>query len=44
MASIEELRNARIEKINLLKDRGMDPYPSSILRDYSILELKEENL
>jgi len=28
MASIEELREERIKKLNLLRDRGVDPYPS----------------
>jgi lysyl-tRNA synthetase class 2 len=41
MASIEELRDARIKKINLLKEAGMDSYPVSVFRDYSIKEVKE---
>lgn len=41
MASIEELRIARLNKINKLKEAGMNPYPSSVLRDYSIGKLKE---
>lgn len=40
MASIEELREARLNKINKLKEAGMNPYPSSVFRDYSIKELK----
>lgn len=40
MASIEELRNARIKKIELLKDAGMNPYASFVCRDYSIKEVK----
>ncbi len=36
MASIEELRSARIKKIELLKEFGMDAYPIDIHRDYSI--------
>lgn len=40
MASIEELRDARLEKIKLLKEAGMDPYPASIPRDFSIAEVK----
>ena len=42
MASIEELRNARLTKINKLKEAGMCPYPSSISRDYTISEVKEK--
>jgi len=41
MASIEELRSARIKKIKLLEEAGMDPYPVSVVRDYSIKEIKE---
>lgn len=46
MASIEELRQARLQKINKLKEAGMEPYPVSVVRDYSIKEIKElfENL
>ncbi len=40
MASIEELRSARLSKINKLKEAGMNPYPSSVSRDYSIKEVK----
>ena len=41
MASIEELRDARLNKINKLKEGGMNPYPVSVLRDYSIKEIKD---
>ncbi len=40
MASIIELRYTRLQKINKLKEAGMDPYPTSVSRDYSFLELK----
>ena len=40
MASIIELRDTRLQKINKLKEVGMDPYPTSISRDYSFKELK----
>lgn len=42
MASIEELRDARIKKIELLKEAGMNPYPPSVLRDYTIPEIKNK--
>ncbi len=42
MASIEELRDTRIKKIELLKDAGMDPYPRAISCDYSISEIKNK--
>lgn len=41
MASIEELRDARLAKINKLKEAGMSSYPVSVSRDYSIKEVKE---
>jgi lysyl-tRNA synthetase class 2 len=41
MASIEELRSVRLEKINILKAAGMDPYPAEVPRDYSISEIKK---
>lgn len=40
MASIEELRSARIAKIEKLREAGMDPYPAFLPRDYSIAEVK----
>jgi hypothetical protein len=36
MASIEELRSVRLEKINKLKEAGMESYPSVVLRSESI--------
>jgi lysyl-tRNA synthetase class 2 len=42
MASIEELRDTRIKKIELLKEAGMEPYPSSVPRDYTISEIKNK--
>lgn len=41
MASIGELRNARLQKINKLKEAGMNPYPVSVSRDYSLKDIKE---
>lgn len=41
MASIEELRNTRLEKINKLKEAGMHPYPVSVFCDYDIPYVKE---
>jgi len=42
MASIEELRNARLSKIEKLKEAGMDAYPISASRDFSISEIKDK--
>lgn len=41
MASIEELRNVRLEKINKLKEAGIEAYPASIFRDYDISFVKD---
>lgn len=40
MASIEELRSARISKIEKLRLAGMNPYPASLPRDYSLHVVK----
>lgn len=42
MASIEELRDTRIKKIQLLKEAGMDSYPASVSCDYSVSEIKNK--
>jgi len=39
MSSIDEIRDARIHKLNLLKESGINPYPSKSLRDLSIKEV-----
>jgi lysyl-tRNA synthetase class 2 len=41
MASIEELRDTRIKKIELLKEAGMDPYTASSFRTHTIKEVIE---
>jgi len=41
MASIEELRDARIKKIDLLKEAGMDPYTANSSRTHTIKEAIE---
>lgn len=40
MASLEELRAARLHKLRLLKNAGMDAYPVSVPRDFSLKEAK----
>lgn len=40
MASLNEIKEARLEKIKLLKDFGMDPYPAKSKRDFSLSEVK----
>lgn len=41
MASIDEIRDARLKKLALLKERGINPYPAKVPRDFSLKELKE---
>lgn len=36
MASLEEIRKGRLEKLAVLKKRGIDPYPAKIPRDVSV--------
>ncbi len=42
MASLEELRAVRLEKIDILKNAGMEPFPSSVPVDYSLTEVKNK--
>ncbi len=44
MASIEELRVTRLEKLKLLKEAGINPYPSKVPRDFSLVEIKKSFL
>lgn len=41
MASLEEIRQARLEKLNLLKEKGIDPYPADVLQDVTCLEARD---
>lgn len=40
MASLEELKAARLYKLDLLKKAGMDPYPVSVPRDSSLADAR----
>lgn len=40
MASLSEIRAARLSKLELLKKAGMEPYPASVLRDMSLAEAR----
>lgn len=42
MASLEEIRAARLEKLKKLHEAGMDPYPATVPRDFPIAELKND--
>ena len=41
MASLEEIRQARLAKLQILKDKGIDPYPSKVPRGFPIDFLKK---
>jgi lysyl-tRNA synthetase class 2 len=41
MASLEELRSTRLEKLELLKKAGMDPYPSRIPRTFCLEDARK---
>ena len=38
MSSIDEIRDAKIRKLKLLRDRGMNPYPAESKRELSLKE------
>jgi len=42
MSSIDEIREARIKKLELLRSRGMDPYPAESKRELSLQEASEK--
>lgn len=41
MASLDELRAVRLEKLHALKAAGMDPYPAHVSRDLSLVDVKK---
>lgn len=41
MSSIDEIRHARIKKLELLREKGMNPYPASAKRELSLKETVE---
>ena len=42
MASLSELRAVRMEKMEKLRSAGMNPYPASITRDHTLLEIRKD--
>ncbi len=42
MSSVDEIRNVRIKKLELLKKAGMDPYPARSFRELSLSEAADE--
>jgi len=41
MASLEEIREGRLAKLQILKDKGINPYPAKVPRDFPIDFLKK---
>jgi lysyl-tRNA synthetase class 2 len=39
MASFDEIRNTRLEKMKLLQDKGFNPFPAQTAREYSLAEI-----
>ena len=42
MASIEEIREARLSKLQLLRDKGIDPYPATAHQDVTCLNAVQD--
>ena len=42
MASLEEIKEARLKKLEILKDKGINPYPAKVPRDFSLVEVKKD--
>lgn len=38
MSSIDEIREARLKKLNLLKEKGINPFPAESMREISLLD------
>jgi lysyl-tRNA synthetase class 2 len=41
MASLEEIRAGRLEKLELLRKNGIDPYPAKTKREISLAQIVE---
>jgi lysyl-tRNA synthetase class 2 len=41
MASLEEIREVRLQKLEILKKHGINPYPAKVPRDFDIKTLKD---
>ncbi len=39
MASLEEIRQERLHKLEILKNKGINPYPAQTVRDYSLSQV-----
>ncbi len=40
MASLDEIRDARLAKLEMLKSKGINPYPAKVPRDFDIATVK----
>ncbi|MFM7088208.1 MAG: lysine--tRNA ligase [Candidatus Paceibacterota bacterium] len=41
MSTIDEIKEARLRKLTLIKEKGIDPYPAHTLREISLREAQE---
>lgn len=41
MAGLDEIRDARVAKLQILKEKGINPFPASVPRDFAISFLKQ---
>ncbi|MFN4181409.1 MAG: amino acid--tRNA ligase-related protein, partial [Candidatus Paceibacteria bacterium] len=42
MSTIDEIKEARLRKLSLLKERGIDPYPAHTMREISLREAQDK--
>ncbi len=42
MSSIDEIKQARLKKLELLKQAGVNPFPSKVARDIDLLQFKQD--
>ena len=42
MASLEEIREARLKKLEKLRSQNINPYPAKVPRDFSLAEFKKD--
>ena len=42
MASLDEIKQARLAKLDILKKAGMEPYPAKVLRDMCLFDAKSK--
>ena len=41
MATIDDLRKTRIDKLEALRKLGIDPYPASVVRDHTVIQARQ---